>query len=94
MTYSVGRRFALGDTDALTDAYRLWGGAVYRLAQRCLGEVPTERAGDGAVELLTERTFVGAWRNRHHFDPRRERLDSWLFDIARGELVDSLRNAR
>src|SRR4051794_32082414 len=67
-------------------AYDRYGGAVFHLATRLLGN----RAD---AEDVTRVTLVAAWRGRQTFDPDRGGMLGWLLGIARRKAVDRLRSA-
>ena len=71
--------------DALAEAYRRHGGAVYALARRVL------RDADIAEEVVQE-VFVRLWTAPERFDPERGSLRSWLLAQAHGRSIDRLRS--
>lgn len=73
-------RFRAGDPDAVRAVYRAYGGLVYAVAHRVLGD----RA---LAEEATQQAFVQAWRAAGSFDAGRE-LGPWLATIARRAAID------
>lgn len=73
-------RFRDGDPDAVRAVYRAYGGLVFAVAHRVLGD-------RGLAEEATQQTFVQAWRGASSFDPSRE-LGPWLATIARRVAID------
>lgn len=72
--------------DALAEAYRRHGGAVFGLARRVLG-------GDGAgAEEVVQEVFLRLWNSPDRFDPDRGSLRSFLLAQAHGRAVDLLRS--
>jgi RNA polymerase sigma-70 factor, ECF subfamily len=82
----LGEQFRDGDEHALRMVYDRYGGAVFHLATRLLGN----RAD---AEDVTQVTFVAAWQGRQTFDPDRGGMLGWLLGIARRKAVDRLRSA-
>lgn len=80
----MGEAFASGDPDAVAMAYATWGGLVYTIALRVVGDP------DDAADI-TQSTFLSAWRGRESFDPSRAPFKSWLASIARRRAIDHLR---
>jgi RNA polymerase sigma-70 factor (ECF subfamily) len=70
--------------DALAEAYRRHGGAVFGLARRLLGD---ELAKDIAQEV-----FLRLWNQPERFDAERGSLRSYLLAHAHGRAVDVLRS--
>lgn len=82
----LAEHFRSGDEHALRIAYDRYGGAVFHLATRLLGN----RAD---AEDVTQTTFVAAWLGRGTFDPDRGGMLGWLLGIARRKAIDRLRTA-
>jgi len=79
------RRMRLGDEAALETLYARYGGLVFTLALRVVGD------HDLAREVLQD-TFLRSWDGRETFDPGRGRVAWWLMGIARNRAVDLLRS--
>lgn len=71
--------------DALAEAYRRHGGAVYALARRVARD-------DGIAEEVTQEVFVRLWTAPDRFDPERGSLRSWLLAQTHGRAIDRLRS--
>ncbi len=78
---------ALADEADLLHAYEVHGAELYRFAMRRLGDA-------GEAQDVVQETFLRAWHAAAGFDPARASLRSWLFAIARNELVDQGRRTR
>ncbi len=78
------RRVADRDTDALRTLYDRYGGMVYGLAYRVLGD-------RHLAEDCAQEAFVSLWRGAARFDPGRARLTTWLFAITRNTAIDMVR---
>src|SRR5262245_21091854 len=79
------RRIRLGDESALEQLYARYGGLVYTLAMRIVGDPELAR------EVLQD-TFIRSWDGRATYDPARGRVPWWLMGIARNRAVDLLRS--
>src|SRR5262245_26041680 len=79
------RRMRQGDESALEMQYARYGGLVYRLAMRIVGDPEVAR------EVLQD-TFLRCWDGRATYDPLRGRVAGWLMGIARNGAVDLLRS--
>jgi RNA polymerase sigma-70 factor (ECF subfamily) len=79
------RRMRLGDESALEGLYARYGGLVYTLALRVVGDPELAR------EVLQD-TFLRAWEGRESYDPARGRMPWWLMGIARNRAIDVLRS--
>ena len=73
--------------DALAEAYRRHGGAVYGLARRLL-------ADGAAAEEVAQEVFLRLWNNPERFDPERGSLRSFLLAQSHSRSVDLLRSDR
>ncbi len=76
---------ATATTDALNEAYRIYGHRVYRVAYGLLRR--EELAQD-----VTQEVFVRLWRKPHRYDPSRGSLASFLQLDAHGRSVDLIRS--
>jgi len=74
-----------GADAALEMLYRRYGGLVYTLALRIVGDPELAR------EVLQD-TFLSTWVGRDAYDASRGRVASWLMGIARNRAVDLLRS--
>src|SRR5262244_2837949 len=79
------RRMRLGDESALETLYRRYGGLVYTLALRIVGDREVAR------EVLQD-TFLRAWAGRDTYDSSRGRVAWWLMGIARNRGIDLVRS--
>lgn len=79
------RQMQLGDESALEVLYARYGGLVYTLALRIVGDPELAR------EVLQD-TFLRSWDGRETFDPGRGRVPWWLMGIARNRAIDLLRS--
>ena len=79
------RRMRLGDESALETLYARYGGLLYTLALRIVGD------GELAREVVQD-TFVRSWDGRETYDPQRGRVPWWLMGIARNRAIDLLRS--
>jgi RNA polymerase sigma-70 factor (ECF subfamily) len=71
--------------DALAEAYRRHGGAIYALARRVVRD-------SGMAEEVVQEVFVRLWTTPDRFDPERGTLRSWLLAQAHGRSIDRLRS--
>ncbi len=71
--------------DAMAEAFRRHGGAVYALAKRVLGDA-------GRAEEIVQEVFVRLWNQPERFDPDRGSLRSLLLAQTHGRSVDLLRS--
>src|SRR5215470_18564724 len=78
-------RMRQGDEAALEALYARYGGLVFTLALRIVGDAELAR------EVLQD-TFLRCWDGRETFDPGRGRVPWWLMGIARNRAIDLLRS--
>jgi RNA polymerase sigma-70 factor (ECF subfamily) len=71
--------------EALAEAYRRHGGAVYGLARRLLGD-------PAIAEELVQEVFLRLWNQPEKFDPARGSLRAYLLAHCHGRSVDVLRS--
>src|SRR5215468_3372366 len=79
------RRMQQGDEAALEALYARYGGLVFTLAMRIVGDPELAR------EVLQD-TFLRSWDGRETYDSRRGRIPWWLMGIARNRAIDVLRS--
>ena len=73
-----------GDTDALRLLYDRYGGIVFGMSFRVLGDRQ-------AAEECTQDVFVSVWRTARTYEPERARVSTWLLTIARNRAIDATR---
>ena len=78
------RRLDAGDTDALRVLYERYGGIVFGMTYRLLGDRQ-------AAEECTQDVFVSVWRTARAYEPSRARVSTWLLAIARNRAIDAIR---
>ena len=71
--------------EALAEAYRRHGGAVFALAQRVLGD--RTRAED-----VTQTVFTNLWEAADRYDPERGTLRVYLLTMAHRRAIDMMRS--
>jgi len=79
------QRMRQGDESALEALYARYGGLVYTLALRIVGDPELAR------EVLQD-TFLRCWDAGDAYDPARGRVPWWLMGIARNRAIDLLRS--
>jgi RNA polymerase sigma-70 factor (ECF subfamily) len=75
----------LGDESALEALYARYGGLLYTLALRIVGDRELARE-------VVQDTFLRSWDGRETYDARRGRVPWWLMGIARNRGIDLLRS--
>lgn len=78
--------FRAGDPGAVRAIYERYGGLVFAVALRVLGDRTL-------AEEATQQAFVQAWRGARSFDAERE-IGPWLATIARRAAIDVHRRER
>jgi RNA polymerase sigma-70 factor (ECF subfamily) len=71
--------------EALAEAYRRYGGAVYALARRLLLD-------QTLAEEVMQEVFLRLWTRPDRYDPERGSLRSYLLAQSHGRAVDILRS--
>jgi RNA polymerase sigma-70 factor (ECF subfamily) len=79
------REMRVGEEAALEGLYARYGGLVFTLALRIVGDPELAR------EVLQD-TFLRCWDGREAYDPGRGRVPGWLMGIARNRAIDLLRS--
>ena len=74
-----------GDETALEILYKRYGGLVFTLALRIVGDPELAR------EVLQD-AFLRCWDGRESYDAGRGRVPWWLIGIARNRAIDLLRS--
>src|ERR1700712_3518091 len=82
----VAAQFAVGDADSVRDLYQRFGGLVYSVAYKVLGDA-------GLAQDAAQQTFVQAWKGAAGYDPKRA-LGPWLATIAQRAAIDVYRRGR
>ena len=80
----VAAGFLAGDPEGVARVYQAYGGLVYTIALRIVGNP------DDAADVA-QSAFASAWRGRGSFDPERAPFKSWLSAITRRRAIDHLR---
>ena len=73
-----------GDAEALRLIYERYGGLVFGLTYRLLGDRQV-------AEECTQDVFVAVWRTARTYEPERARVSTWLLTIARNRAIDATR---
>jgi RNA polymerase sigma-70 factor (ECF subfamily) len=81
------RRLAARESEALEALYAKYGGLVYGIALRVLGD-------PAMAEEATQDAFLRAWRGAAAYSPERGAPATWLGRIARNWAIDALRSTR
>jgi RNA polymerase sigma-70 factor, ECF subfamily len=75
----------VGEESALEGLYARYGGLIFTLALRIVGDPELAR------EVLQD-TFLRCWGGSEAYDPARGRVPGWLMGIARNRAIDLLRS--
>jgi len=75
----------VGEESALEGLYARYGGLIFTLALRIVGDPELAR------EVLQD-TFLRCWDGSEAYDPGRGRVPGWLMGIARNRAIDLLRS--
>lgn len=74
-------------TVALAELYDRFGGLVYSMALRVVGD-------RGAAEEITQDVFLRCWNSIERYNPAQGTLAAWLLAIAHHRAIDELRSRR
>jgi RNA polymerase sigma factor (sigma-70 family) len=77
-------RIAEQDQVALSRLYDRYARVIYAVAYKSLGSI------EECEEVVLD-VFAQVWRSSDRYDPKRARVDTWLFMMARSRVLDSLR---
>ena len=86
MTECVLPRIAAGEPAAVADCIARYGGLVWSLARRFLGN-PAD------AEDAVQDVFIELWKNATRYDPARSSEPTYITMIARRRLIDRKRKA-
>ncbi|CAA9452701.1 MAG: RNA polymerase ECF-type sigma factor [uncultured Rubrobacteraceae bacterium] len=73
-----------GNGRALSELYDRYGGIVYGMGLRYLGDRTL-------AEDLVQDVFLSVWRNAGSYDPSRAGFSTWIYRIARNRITDLAR---
>lgn len=63
-------------------------------APRIKSFILKQKVTDEVAEDLTQEVMVTVWQKAHLFDPKKARLSTWLFRIARNKFIDRVRRQK
>ncbi|CAN5603805.1 sigma-70 family RNA polymerase sigma factor [soil metagenome] len=78
------QRLQSGDEQALAELYRRFGGLVYSIAYRVVGD-------HALAEEIMQDAFLNCWNKADSFRPAAGRVAPWLSRIARNRAIDVVR---
>jgi RNA polymerase sigma-70 factor, ECF subfamily len=81
------RRLKARDGHAMVSLYDKYGGLVYTVIFRAVGDRAT-------AEDLVQETFLRIWNRVQTFDEEKGRFQGWLVTVARNRAFDYLRSVR
>jgi RNA polymerase sigma-70 factor (ECF subfamily) len=84
MTEAILERVAAGDSAAVNDCMTTYGGLVWSLARRQLGN-------HSDAEDVVQEIFIDVWRNAGRFNPEVASESTFIATIARRRLIDQYR---
>lgn len=87
MAEAILKRVAAGDSAAVQECLKTYGGLVWSLARRML------RNSDDAEDAVQE-IFVDVWRNADRFDAAKASETTFIAMIARRRLIDKIRYSK
>lgn len=84
MAQTILKRIASGSKSAVQECLNTYGGLVWSLARRMLGN--SEEAEDAVQEI-----FIDIWKNAERFDEAQASETTFVAMIARRRLIDRMR---
>jgi RNA polymerase sigma-70 factor (ECF subfamily) len=81
------RAVARGSGDAVADLYDRYGGTVYGLALRVLGQ-------PDLAEEVAQDVFAQVWRDASRYDASRSTVAGWIVMLTRTRAIDRVRARR
>ena len=78
------QRIVERDQDAMAQFYDRYGGIVFTVCKKVLGN-------PASTETAAQATFVAVWDAARSFNPNRASLKSWVLSIARNKAIDAWR---
>ncbi len=84
MAQAILNRISAGDSDAVQDCLKTYGGLVWSLARRML------RNSEDAEDVVQE-IFVDIWKNAERFDASQSSETTFVAMIARRRIIDRIR---
>lgn len=63
-------------------------------APRIKSFILKQNVSDEIAEDLTQEVMVTIWQKAHLYDPKKARLSTWIFRIARNKFIDKIRRQR
>jgi RNA polymerase sigma-70 factor, ECF subfamily len=74
-------RVAQKDEEAVSVLYDRYGGLIYAMGEKLLGD-------SSLAEDLVQDVFISVWRTAKSFDPSRASFATWIYRIARNRATD------
>ncbi len=84
MAQAILNRIASGDSNAVQECLKAYGGLIWSLARRML------RDSNDAEDVVQE-IFVDIWKNAEKFDPSQSSETTFVAMIARRRIIDRIR---
>ena len=84
MAQAILNRIASGDSNAVQECLKAYGGLIWSLARRML------RDSNDAEDVVQE-IFVDIWKNAEKFDPSLSSETTFVAMIARRRIIDRIR---
>ncbi len=88
---AVIRRYRQGDHSAFNAIHQRYARVVYSKALIRLTPVFGPQRAHEHAETVTAEVFMAAWKLRARFDPKRAKLNTWLYAITEKRSIDAIR---